>query len=217
MGNNSVIVLCSGGLDSSCLSAYLKLTMDKTIYPIFIDRQQRAKEGEYNSLYEVCKFLGIEENIHTAYYDLALKDSSIIEKMPEEIISGYISHPERNLAFVILAYGVAANLIITEINIACNKDDDLPDTNKEFFDKANETLNILEYKAELALPFSDWSKAEIISWAANEESLGLDFLKLTRSCWQKHERHCGSCIACELRKMAFKDAGIDDPTDYIYG
>lgn len=54
-------------------------------------------------------------------------------------------------------------------------------------------------------------KHHFVGWA-NQHQLPL---KKTRSCimWNKH--HCGNCISCHVRQVAFKKAGLEDETFYI--
>lgn len=48
---------------------------------------------------------------------------------------------------------------------------------------------------------------------AGSHQLKLDYLH-TYSCYKGGEKHCGTCGTCTERKEAFRDAGMEDPTEY---
>ena len=56
------------------------------------------------------------------------------------------------------------------------------------------------------------TKAEIIRWGVD---LGVDY-GATWSCYDPTpgERPCGRCDSCLLRKKGFREAGVQDPTQY---
>jgi 7-cyano-7-deazaguanine synthase len=60
-------------------------------------------------------------------------------------------------------------------------------------------------------PFSNLQKSEVLKIG---KQLGVPF-ELTWSCYRNEEKHCGRCESCMNRKNAFKEAKIDDPTEYI--
>jgi 7-cyano-7-deazaguanine synthase len=60
-------------------------------------------------------------------------------------------------------------------------------------------------------PFSNLQKSEVLKIG---KQLGVPF-DLTWSCYRGEEKHCGRCESCLNRKNAFKEAKIDDPTEYI--
>ena len=64
---------------------------------------------------------------------------------------------------------------------------------------------------KLERPFVNFTKADIVKLGAE---LGVDFSK-TWSCYKGGEAHCGTCGTCTERKMAFRDAGVEDPTEYM--
>lgn len=214
MSDGLALVLCSGGLDSSCLAAYLKFERSKKVYLLFIERGQRAQRWEYEAVAKISRFLEIEENILIASYNLPNIGNSHKRVTAAEETKGYISHPERNLVLVALGYGLASALNSPQVYIACNKDDDSLDAHKGFFEKVTSVLKTLKPEGEVVLPFVEWRKRDIIKWAFDESKLGNEFLKLTRSCWENEENHCGICNACRMRKEAFRDAGVADPTVY---
>ena len=64
---------------------------------------------------------------------------------------------------------------------------------------------------EIAAPFAALHKADVIALG---RSLGVP-LELTLSCMQPRDGlHCGRCSKCRERRDAFREAGVEDPTDY---
>jgi 7-cyano-7-deazaguanine synthase len=69
-------------------------------------------------------------------------------------------------------------------------------------------------RVRIHTPLSHLSKAEIIGLA---QKLGVNF-SLTHSCYDPDEdgRPCGLCDSCRLRLKGFREAGLQDPLDYIH-
>jgi len=214
MSDGRALVLFSGGLDSSSLAAFLKMEEKKKIYPLFIKRGQRALKWEFEAAKSVADFLEIRGNLCTACYDVSEIRALRNREREKYDPAGYKSHPERNLVLVALGYGFASALNAPEVYVACNHDDHLPDTKKEFFDIVSDALRLLKPRGQIILPFRDlkWGKDQIIRWT--NDTLGIKFLKLTRSCWEDNPIHCGVCEACESRKDGFAKASVRDPTEY---
>lgn len=42
-----------------------------------------------------------------------------------------------------------------------------------------------------------------------------EIIENTWSCYENREAHCGECSGCIMRKEAFKEADIEDPTKYM--
>jgi len=88
-----------------------------------------------------------------------------------------------------------------------------PDATPEFFSTLSRALSLgLAHPIEIATPFADRHKAEVIALGTQ---LGVP-LELTLSCMNpQHGRHCGQCSKCRERRDAFIAAGIADPTPYV--
>jgi 7-cyano-7-deazaguanine synthase len=63
---------------------------------------------------------------------------------------------------------------------------------------------------EIRSPFSGVEKSGLLRVA---KKLGVP-LDITWSCYLNGPLHCGKCESCLNRKQAFKEAGIEDPTEY---
>ncbi len=56
-----------------------------------------------------------------------------------------------------------------------------------------------------------YGKSRLVKWAS-ENNISIE---KTRSCYKDTELHCGTCFpACQNRKKAFKNAGVEDKTFY---
>lgn len=65
---------------------------------------------------------------------------------------------------------------------------------------------------ELVFPFLGLSKSYVLKIGVSSGMNPVD----TYSCIVGHKRHCGRCSQCEMRKIAFLQAGIKDETSYLY-
>lgn len=85
-----------------------------------------------------------------------------------------------------------------------------PDATPAFFrDFAKVVNQSVQGDVHLWLPYSRMHKVEVMQ-RGRDLPLGLTF-----SCIQpRGERHCGACNKCAERQLAFREAGIPDPTDY---
>lgn len=64
------------------------------------------------------------------------------------------------------------------------------------------------YDVGVWAPWVDVPKSEAIYQSQNAP------FGLTWSCYKGGDKHCGSCGTCVERAEAFRDAGVDDPTEY---
>lgn len=90
-----------------------------------------------------------------------------------------------------------------------------PDCRPEFFTlieaamkAGNEGHIVADF--QLVAPFLQLTKADIVREGAR---LDVPF-KLTWSCYEGGELHCGACGTCVERREAFDEAGVADPTLY---
>ena len=87
-----------------------------------------------------------------------------------------------------------------------------PDATPAFFDTMARALSLgLDTPIAIEAPFAALHKPAVIRKGVE---LGVR-LELTLSCMQPSDgQHCGRCSKCRERRDAFRDAGVEDPTQY---
>jgi 7-cyano-7-deazaguanine synthase len=220
------VCLLSGGLDSAtCLA--LARRDGFACYALSFDYGQRHR-AELDAAAKVAVSLGAVKHL-IAPINLRLFGGSALTDNLEVPKSGvapgipvtYV--PARNTVFLSLALAWSEVLDSSDIFIGVNAVDysGYPDCRPEFI-QAFEHMAQLATKAgvegrarvRIHTPLSQLSKAEIIRLA---QTLGVDF-RLTHSCYDPDEngRPCGLCDSCRLRLTGFREAGFQDPLDYIH-
>ncbi len=223
MRKKKVVVLVSGGLDSSTCLAWA-LAAGHECIALSFDYGQRHG-AELQAARRVVAAFGISEHriMHLGLDQIggsALTDPDLV--VPEVPVEGipvtYV--PARNTIFLSLALALAEAKAASEIYIGVNAVDysGYPDCRPAFI-QAFQGVADLGTRAGvqgggviIQAPLIAMSKAEII---AQGDRLGVDF-SLTVSCYQADEagRACGRCDACRLRREGFAAAACVDPTRY---
>lgn len=225
--NNGVVLLLSGGIDSTTLCALAK-SEGKEIYTLSFDYGQKHK-SELSRAAEISTAYGAKEHYVfpvpiSQWGGSALTDSKIevgktrkLENTENEIPATYV--PARNIVFLSIALCLAKIKGIPEIWLGANEADYIgyPDCREEFFrrfeDMAQSGLETGDrLRLRIVTPLLHKTKREIITLGM---ALGVDYSK-TLTCYSPDDlgRACGECEACVLRKNGFRDAGIEDPTLY---
>jgi len=226
--NKKAIVLLSGGLDSSTITAFAK-SNGYEIYALSFNYGQR-----HQFELEAAKKIALQFNVidhRIANIDLrifggsALTDAIEVPKgrsealMDEEIPITYV--PARNTIFLSFALAFAEVVGSKDIFIGVNAVDysGYPDCRPEYI-QAYEKMANLATKAgveeldrlTIHTPLIDLKKSEIIKMGLE---LGVDY-GLTSSCYDPNAEgiSCGVCDACILRKKGFAEAGTVDPLVY---
>ncbi len=224
MGKKGV-VLVSGGLDSTTITAIMKHE-GHDIYALSFDYGQRHKI-ELEAARVIADHFGAKRHL-TLRLDLnAIGGSALTEDIPipqgrnlTEISSTGIPITyvlARNTIFLAYALAWAEVLDATDIFIGVNAIDfsGYPDCRPEFIESF-QTMANLATKAgvqgkgiTIHAPLINMTKGEIIKKGI---SLGVDYA-MTHSCYNpgKDGLPCGECDSCLLRKKGFEDAGIPDP------
>lgn len=227
---SKAVVLFSGGLDSSTVLA-IALSEGFEVYALSFDYGQRHKI-ELELARQSASALGAKQH-KVVCADLrqfggsALTDSIDVPKGREEkemssnIPITYV--PARNTIFLSFALAYAEVLSANDIFVGVNAVDysGYPDCRPEFI-SAFENLANLATKAGVSgnervrihAPLIHWSKSQIIKKGIE---LGVDY-KMTHSCYAPTSTGlaCGLCDSCSLRLKGFKDAGLEDPADYVH-
>ncbi|PIN90878.1 hypothetical protein COU60_00860 [Candidatus Pacearchaeota archaeon CG10_big_fil_rev_8_21_14_0_10_34_76] len=225
------IILCSGGLDSVVTAHYIKKTKkyDKIIV-LFFDYGQKSVQAER----KFSKHCALD--LSADFYEIGLKElgkisTSLInkpgdvKKINKEDLKNTQSEsekwyvPARNLIFITYAIALAEKILI-EKRIQCDiflgfkseGKEGYPDTSKDFVKAVNKIGEVgFSGKFKVFAPMIKKDKEDIVLLG---KKLDVDFKK-TFSCYIGSKEHCGTCLACRLRKEGFYWANIVDTTKYL--
>ena len=223
------VILLSGGIDSATTLAIAQKD-EFHCYAITFDYGQRHKI-ELKSAQKIANYLKVKRHITIAFDlgliggsaltdDIPVPKNQIPEEMGQEIPITYV--PARNTIFLSFALGWAEVLGAHDIYIGANAIDysGYPDCRPEYIKAYERMANLAtrvgttgEGQYNIHAPLINMSKADILRTGA---LLGVDFA-LTTSCYDttKEGLACGICDACILRKNAFSETQIPDPTQYV--
>lgn len=191
---DDVIIQLTGGIDSTVLAYYLKEKY--RLHGVSINYNYAPQYKEMELVKDLTKNLSIELKIidFSSYIKsfnlppISTMNYLIKYQFLIEILATLSAYPDFDTLFVGWLKGEWNN-------------------KKEIIDKLQQLLRI-----KIIAPFSDITKSEVIKIG---NKLGIDFSK-TWSCIVSGKIHCGICVPCRSRKMAFKEAKIKDPTSYYY-
>ncbi len=226
---NKAVVLSSGGLDSTTVMAIARQQGYEIFSLSFRYGQRHVLELE--AAQRVAKALGAKEHL-VLDIDLAkiggsaLTDDTVVpkgrnqEEIEKEIPVTYV--PARNTIFLAYALAWAEVLGASEIFLGANAIDysGYPDCRPEYIEAFEHMANLAtraavegKKRTRIRTPLMHMTKAEIIQKGTE---LGLDY-GITHSCYDPlpDGKACGQCDSCLLRKKAFAEAGIPDPTCYV--
>lgn len=217
--DGKVVLLMSGGLDSSTVGAFLKRNEGRHIFPVIVMYgQKHSKEIEISQ--ELAKLMGFEEPVlldmsgaFTCMRSELLDLTKDVEEDPHRDVVGSTYVPMRNTTLISLATGYAESIGASEVAYGAHLDDSncYPDCTKEYFIAMRDLVWIAtNNQVELRAPFINFRKADIVREAVKS---GVPIEK-TWSCYNGRDKHCGKCPTCVGRMYAFMEAGIKDPTEY---
>lgn len=220
-----VIIIASGGLDSTCLIT--KSLNDVNITDIALlhfDYGSKHAGQENAALRRVAKQLEGRRVRNLPIYvmdiDLSYTNSALINPNVE-IPKGHYQSPEmqatvvsfRNGIFLAYAASLAESLGFDSVMYGGHAGDHAiyPDCRPGFASSMGEAiLEGTDDKVTLYSPFINMSKSQIIQVSEAEPGL----LAMTYSCYEGGEDHCGTCGTCIERQEAFALAGVEDLTLY---
>jgi len=221
----NALILCSGGLDSVVTSYYAKSLGYKKIKILFFNYKQKSLKAERKKS-KLCakklnaKFIEIKlkwlSQISHSLINKPGKISKIknLKDTKKESDKYYV--PCRNTIFLSYALALAESLYFKEkekydifVGFKNEGKESYPDTTKEFVSSINQLSKTATAGFKLIAPLIEKDKEDIILLG---KKLGVDF-KETHSCYLKN-KHCGKCLACELRKAGFYWSGEKDVTRY---
>jgi 7-cyano-7-deazaguanine synthase len=205
----AIVVLASGGLDSS--TTMLRLANDGyKIYPLFINYGQDSafmEQGSVTAIVEHLKHKGV--NVADLHIFKIESIGAFHEKYRDAGRKGSF-FPFRNLILASVGALYGYHNEIFEIGLGFVKDsfkDCTPDFQRKLADVLSESV---PKQIFVHAPFINDRKSDILKYGDCHEFP----YKLTYSCYEGRENHCGGCGGCKNRKAAFEEAQIKDPTSY---
>jgi len=219
--NEAAVVLFSGGIDSTT-ALHWSIRRFAAVSALIFDYGQRHRlevtmarriASDLKVAFRVWK-IPLRHLLHSALLDedLAIADS-LAKVRREKIPASYV--PFRNGIFLSLAAAFAESRNIFDLVAGFNGIDspDYPDTSELFRRSMERTLNQgtaarrIGRRFRIHAPLIRMSKAEIIRFGMK---LGADYSR-SLSCYRGAEIPCGACPACDIRRRAFTQLGLEDP------
>jgi len=220
------VCVCSGGIDST-VAATIASREGYELYVLHVSYGQRAELREREAVKRISAYLGAADLKFTTIDMIkelggsALTDYRKVVPAGEEVKLDKNETPPtwvpcRNLVLLSLASAYAEVISADSIFVGFNAEEakSYPDNSKEFVERYNVVLEkaVASFSTppEVRAPLVDLLKPEIIKKGIE---VGAP-LKFTYSCYLGGEKHCGLCESCQHRRRGFRDAGVEDPTEY---
>ncbi len=225
MSQKAVVILSSGGIDSTTAMAIVK-NQGYEIISLSLDYGQRNRY-ELECSKKVAAFYKVKEHVIISLNLRQIGGSALTSEIEvpknrsevelnEDIPVTYV--PARNLIFLSVAVALAEARKITNIFIGVNAVDfsGYPDCRPAFIQSFEATANLgtrcgVQGKEHIRIhtPLIHLSKRQIIEKGLE---LGVNF-ELTSSCYdpQSGGKPCGSCDSCLIRQKGFKELDKEDP------
>lgn len=223
--NKKVVVLLSGGLDSSTLAYLVAQHTTNKIYTLTIDYGQRHKK-ELLSAQKISKKIKAKEHKVirldlTKWGGSSLTDKNIKVPLKRNLSSKLIPNtyvPARNTVFLSIALSYAEAIGASEIYIGVNSVDysGYVDCRPNFIKKYQELIKLATKAGtngnaiKIKTPLINLTKATIVKLG---QKFGVDWSK-TWSCYSGKKLACGLCDSCQLRLKGFAEAKVKDPLQY---
>ena len=223
-----VVILVSGGIDSSTVLAMLQKENVQIYAVSFYYAQNHSIEinkiKNFIKNYNVSNHRVINIDL-SAFSSTALVNESVdvpkydsAEDLGDNIPVTYV--PARNTIFLSYALGYAEVIGASDIYIGAHMTDsaNYPDCRPEYLKSFESMANLATkagvegHKINIHAPLIEMSKSEIITAGLK---LGIDYSS-TISCYDPdiEAKSCGKCHACLVRIKAFEDNNVRDPMEY---
>lgn len=213
---SKVVVVYSGGLDSTVLLTKCKKEFDEVVALNF-SYGSKHNEKEREAAEKVCNVLGIKQVQVDLPFVNELFKSDLLQS-GGEIPQGHYSDdsmrstvvPFRNGIMLSIAAGYGESIGASKVLLGSHKGDrsQYPDCREEFTKIISEAAQLGTYtKVVIESPFNNLLKSDVVR-------IGLEInapLELSWSCYEGKERPCLKCGTCTERIEAFLLNNIKDP------
>jgi len=214
-----VVVLTSGGLDSTTLLYHHLKEKDEVHAIAFNYGQRHSRELEFAQ--SNAQKLNVPLlTVNASFLGEFLTGSSQTDKSVN-VPEGHYSEesmkatvvPNRNMILLSMAIGHAIALKCDYVSYAAHAGDHAiyPDCRPEFAKAMGAAARKCDWRPiSLLRPFIKMSKADIVEHGSE---IGVDF-SMTFSCYKGELIHCGRCGTCVERRLAFREAKVEDPVTF---
>lgn len=200
--NKKVVLLLSGGIDSTVLLYWL-IERNFTVFPLIVNYGQVTFVREVSTVKDILSNLNIESLLQINVPEISeLGRGALTGEYPKDVTSyneWYSAEffPNRNLMLLMLASNYAYK--INACNVAIGVvGESYSDTSLSFLDSVKKCIEISLMQIDIIAPFANRKKDEII-----RESIRLRVpIEKTFSCNALSERHCLLCSSCHERESA---------------
>jgi len=221
-----VVVIFSGGLDSTILLWYLRTKTSFNVEAFSVNYGQRhVRELEQAKL--ITQKLKIPHIVlELPQLRTILGGSALTSEIPvphgmydaDNMKTTVV--PNRNAILINLAVGYALSINAMAVYTAVHAGDHAvyPDCRPSFIHAMDLAIRqATENTVVLAAPFSNMSKTDIVGVTRGYPEITDLVLPYTWSCYEGGALHCGKCGTCVERIEAFYNAGVKDLTPYQPG
>lgn len=209
-----IVCQISGGIESTtALVLAISMHGKENVYPIACDSDDIS--WKYKESIAVKTIINIYQ-LQQQLYVCRVQKGDYLEYVQDEEFPDCGFIPGMKLIFNAASMSFAQKIGANEVWIGNNKQNVYPDESNEFIRGLEELYN-RTYKSNISIvePFKYLTKAQVILKAVE---LGVK-LEYTLSCGDDRivgGYNCGICDWDLRRKEAFKEAGVEDPTRYIW-
>lgn len=187
----TLVVLVSGGLDSSLVTA-IAIENGTKVLPLFIDYGQLASDQEWDAACRMMRVLGapLPDKLDLTGYG-RLIPSGLTRRELRRNEDAFL--PGRNLVFVVMAasYAVSREANSVAIGLLDVRAHLFPDQTSSFVEAAQGAVTeALGVPIQVLAPLISMSKAQVIALMSKRGLTG------TYSCHDGGPSPCGVCISC---------------------
>ena len=200
----SCLVLCSGGIDSVTVAAWLRHEL-WGVHLLHVNYGQVMAATEMNSVINCAKQMGFAPPVLMDVGKIGAWGGGATVERGDAGAEGE-HFPHRNLFLIGMGAIVAASLgaEAVALGIIASKTAYYADCRQEFLQTCKATLQTLSPPLEMLTPFDAKSKIDVVKLALN---LSVP-LNSTFSCNCRAGRHCWECTGCRERQDAFEALAI---------
>ncbi|MGE7595631.1 7-cyano-7-deazaguanine synthase [Peribacillus frigoritolerans] len=177
----SVLILLSGGVDSSALVHY-HISQGEKVEAVFFDYGQKSHKQELLSAQKICNHYGVK--LHHKKFGFKLSDYD----------GEYFC---RNGLFILAGCGLLEKPV-SLISIGIHSGTPYYDSSPTFI---NDTQTMLDGyfggTTRVIAPFLDYSKRQVYEYVVNHQVP----IQLTYSCESGQKEPCGYCLSCIDRRL----------------